>query len=165
MRTIAEAAARRAGEALLTFYEQTLDVQHKLSARDVVSEADYATERIVVEFIRSQRPDDTIIGEEYGATGSGELTWGIDPLDGTSNFVSGIPHWCVCIGCEDPSGSVVGAIYDVLRGEMFTAARGEGTTLNGAPISGSKCGSIDEAVGSVRPSLDGRLACASGSRE
>jgi myo-inositol-1(or 4)-monophosphatase len=149
---LAQRAAREAADVLGGYYEERLDIREKASARDLVSEADLAAERLIVELIRAERPDDTIIGEEFGThQGTTDLVWGIDPLDGTSNFLSGIPHWAVVIGCEDDAGSLLGAILDPNREEMFAAARGMGATLNGARIHGSSCTELSSAVAGFGP--------------
>jgi myo-inositol-1(or 4)-monophosphatase len=102
-------------------------VRAKSSATDLVSEADERAERTIVGYLRARRPDDSIVAEEgSSATGTTGVKWFIDPLDGTINFLYGIPHWCVAICSTDPSGALAGVIYDPLREELFTATRNGG---------------------------------------
>jgi myo-inositol-1(or 4)-monophosphatase len=105
-------------------------VAPKSSATDPVSEADRAAETLLVERLRAARPDDGFLGEE-GAdrAGTSGLRWVLDPLDGTVNYLYGLPAWCVSVACEDADGGLVGAICDPLRGETFRAARGHGAWL------------------------------------
>ena len=83
-----------------------------------------------------RRPDDAILGEEGGATGDGELRWIVDPLDGTVNFLFGIPQFSVSVACQDGEGMVVGVVLDPVRGETFAGTRSGPPTLNGEKISG-----------------------------
>ena len=99
-----EAAAAAAGELLARFGERPADVQSKSTPTDLVSEADVAAERAIRSVLARRRPDDSILGEEGGATGDGELRWVVDPLDGTVNFLFGIPVFAVSVACEDAGG-------------------------------------------------------------
>ncbi|HXZ82451.1 MAG TPA: inositol monophosphatase family protein [Acidimicrobiales bacterium] len=111
----------------------------KSSATDLVTAADQASERLIVGGITSTRPDDAILGEEGSDhAGKSGLTWIIDPLDGTINYVYGFGTWAVSIAVADDSGTLAGAVYDPLRDEMFSAARGHGAHLDGRPL-----GSLD----------------------
>jgi myo-inositol-1(or 4)-monophosphatase len=149
---LAQRAAREAGGLLLDYYERRLDIREKASARDLVSEADLDAERLIVDAILAERPDDSIVGEEFGTSGvASGLVWGVDPLDGTSNFLSGIPHWATVLGCEDDEGSAIGVILDPNRNELFAAARGLGATLNGVPIRASSCDSLSSAIAALGP--------------
>ena len=153
-------AVRTASEAanlLWEYFQQELDIREKESARDLVTAADLDAERLIVDRIRAERPDDSIVGEEFGASlGTSGLCWGIDPLDGTSNFVAGIPHWATVIGCEDALGSALGVIYDPNRDEMFAATRRAGATLNGVPIHASTCDKLSSAVAGLGPAWGAR---------
>ena len=135
---IAIDAARVAADLLLRrFRSGPSGVDTKSSATDMVSEADREAEAAIVTVIARARPDDAILGEESGTTsGTSGIRWVIDPLDGTTNFLFGIPHWAVSVAAEDGEGSVqAGVVLDPVRAELFAAARGAGATLNGAPIS------------------------------
>ncbi|MBA3350725.1 MAG: inositol monophosphatase [Actinobacteria bacterium] len=128
--------ARRAGELLLERFERpAVGVRSKSTHTDLVSDADRSSEALLVKLITSKRPRDGIYAEEggEGASESG-LRWVIDPLDGTINYLFGIPIWSVSIAVEDRHGGVVGVVHDPNRGETFTATRGEGAFLNGASI-------------------------------
>jgi len=127
--------AREAGRILAEkFGRLALRVEQK-GAIDLVTEADLAAERLIVERIRSYYPRHAILAEEGGAVvefeRQAEHKWIIDPLDGTTNYAHGYPCFCVSIALERAGEIVVGVIYDPSRDEMFAAERGEGTTLNG----------------------------------
>ncbi|MFN0094168.1 MAG: inositol monophosphatase family protein [Dehalococcoidia bacterium] len=114
-------------------------VATKSSLTDMVSDADRASERLIVERILAARPGDAILGEEDGARdGVSGLRWVIDPLDGTTNFLYGIPAYAVSIGLEDSEGALAAVVADAARGELFAAARGRGATLDGRPIEVSR---------------------------
>ncbi|CAN5837795.1 inositol monophosphatase family protein [soil metagenome] len=127
---LAERAARRAGRELLGRYGNASGVSTKSSATDPVSDADRASEEILVSTLLNERPDDGLLGEEGAARPAASgLRWVLDPLDGTVNYLYGLPAWCVSVACEDADGGLVGAICDPLRGETFRAARGHGAWL------------------------------------
>ena len=124
--------ARAAGGLLREAFRDVsrLEISTKSTSTDLVSEADEAAERL----IRSRLPEgDAVLGEEGGATGSGERRWVVDPLDGTVNFLFGIPQWCVSIALE----GVCGVIYDPMREELWAAQAGGSPTLDGEPITAS----------------------------
>jgi myo-inositol-1(or 4)-monophosphatase len=141
LRVLAAEAARAAGELLrerfLAGGERA--VGSKSSPTDLVSEADLAAERAIRAIIGERRPGDAILGEEGGETQEGEgLRWIVDPLDGTVNFLFGIPQWCVSVAVHDDAGGLAGVVFDPLRDELFAGERGGRATLNGAPVSGSR---------------------------
>jgi myo-inositol-1(or 4)-monophosphatase len=113
---------------------------------DYVSEVDKACEEEIVRQIRRYYPEHAFLGEEGGAQGEGEATWVIDPLDGTSNYLHGIPHFAISIAQQVNGRSEHGVVYDVMRDEMFTASRGKGAYLNQKRIRCSARASLDEAV-------------------
>ncbi len=127
--------AARAGAAVLVPRFGSEPVLHaKSTPTDPVSEADLASERAIRAVIDARRPDDGLLGEEgtgdvAGTTG---LRWVVDPLDGTTDYLYGIPQWCVSVAVEDADGSIAGVIVEPIRGEEFAAVRGGGATLNGA---------------------------------
>ena len=107
----------------------------KSTATDMVSEMDHASERLIVDALLAARPDDGVLGEEGAArAGTSGLRWVIDPLDGTTNYLYGLPGWNVSIAAEDADGVVVGVVVDGVRDETFTAVRGGGARRDGDPI-------------------------------
>lgn len=145
---IASEAAGAAGRLLSErFGQPRRQVEAKESPTDLVSDADREAEALIRELLASQRPDDAVLGEEEGsASGASELRWLVDPLDGTINFLFGIPHWSVSVACEDASGAVAGVVHDPLRAETFTATRGGPATLNGQEIVASGCEDLSLAM-------------------
>jgi myo-inositol-1(or 4)-monophosphatase len=132
---LAADAARAAGAQLRAAFEDvaSLVITTKSSSTDLVSDADEAAERLIRERLPA---DDAVLGEEGGATGGsqeGGRRWIVDPLDGTVNFLFGIPQWCVSIALE----GVCGAVYDPCRDELWAAETGGAATLNGTPIAAS----------------------------
>jgi len=120
---------------------------------DPVTEADLAAERIILDVIRSRFPDDRILAEESGLTGdvppdthAGGRRWFVDPLDGTTNFSHGLPHFCVSIASADADGPRVGVIVDPVRRWTFDAVRGGGARLDGQPIGVSVTRRVDRAI-------------------
>jgi myo-inositol-1(or 4)-monophosphatase len=105
-------------------------VSSKSTPTDLVSEADVASQRAIGELLSARRPGDGFLGEEEGDDEPGEsgLRWIVDPLDGTVNFLFGIPQWSVSVAVADASGTIAGAVYDPNRDELFTATR-EGPAL------------------------------------
>jgi myo-inositol-1(or 4)-monophosphatase len=107
-------------------------VSAKSTPTDLVSEADLAAEQAIRELLADRRPDDGFLGEEGGGEeGSSGLRWIVDPLDGTVNFLFGIPQWSVSVAVADESGTVAGAVYDPGREELFTATRQGAAQLRG----------------------------------
>ena len=108
-------------------------VSSKSTPTDLVSEADLASEHAIRELLAASRPDDGFVGEEgEDVHGTGGLEWVVDPLDGTVNFLYGIPQWCVSVAVRDRDGTLAGAVYDPNRDELFAAARGSRATLTSA---------------------------------
>jgi myo-inositol-1(or 4)-monophosphatase len=113
------------------FHGPAKGVTAKSSPTDLVSDADRDAERMLVERIRKERPDDGLLSEEGAAANSTTgLTWVIDPLDGTVNFLFGIPVWAVSVAVQDDEGAVAGVVFNPNASETFAAARGAGATLN-----------------------------------
>jgi myo-inositol-1(or 4)-monophosphatase len=122
-------------------------VRAKTTPTDLVSEADHAAEDVIRGLLAQRRPGDGVLGEETGEhPGCSGLRWIIDPLDGTVNFLFGIPHWAVSVACEDAAGAVAGVVRDPLRDETFAASRQGPATLNGEPIAGSDAGVLDTSL-------------------
>ncbi len=107
-------------------------ISAKSTPTDLVSEADLASERAIRELLAARRPDDGFLGEEgTSEQGTSGLSWVVDPLDGTVNFLFGIPQWCVSVAVRDEHGSVAGAVHDPNRDELFTATRDGSAQLFG----------------------------------
>ena len=130
---VAVEAARAAGAVLLERAGEARGVTTKSTPTDLVSDADLAAERAIRDVLRARRPGDAILGEEGGdAAGTTGVRWVVDPLDGTVNFLFGLP-WCVSVACEGRAA----AILDPVREELFAVRVGEAATLDGAPLRGS----------------------------
>ena len=134
---IALVAARAAAAELLPRFGERLEIRSKSTPTDLVSEADDAAEAAIRAVLAERRPQDAILGEEGGATGDGDLRWIVDPLDGTVNYLFGIPQWGVSVACEDADGGLVGVVLDAVREECFTATRSGEPQLNGVAIAPS----------------------------
>lgn len=140
-------AARLAGEMLQRrFRDRTLVVEAK-AAHDFVTEADRESESLIVDAIRSRYPEHAIETEEAGFIGPrvAEREWIIDPLDGTSNFLKGLPVWSISIACRDRGRTVSAVVFDPLRDDLFTATEGMGARLNGEVLQISDRDSLDDA--------------------
>ena len=133
MLNIAIRAARKAGNIIAKNYEHRDDiVTMEKSKNDYVTNVDKASEEAIIEVIKKSYPNHTIITEESGALegSDNDVQWVIDPLDGTTNFVKGLPHFSVSIAIRVKGRTEVGVVYDPIRNELFTAVRGEGAKLN-----------------------------------
>jgi myo-inositol-1(or 4)-monophosphatase len=144
LRELAADAAMAAGALLLESFTQDAarhEVTSKSTPTDLVSEADRAAERAIRATLARERPHDGFLGEEGGdSAGDSGLRWVVDPLDGTVNFLFGIPQWCVSVAVQDDAGSLAGAIYDAVRGDLFTAVRGGPPTVQARPAPDSTGG-------------------------
>ena len=132
---LALAAATSAGAVLTDRQGAAGRVTYKTTDTDPVSEADKASERLIVDLLRDARPNDGLLGEE-GADhpGSSGLRWVIDPLDGTVNYLYGTPAYSVSIACEDADGVVVGVVHQPALGITYSAVRGGGAAANGRSL-------------------------------
>ncbi|WDE13049.1 inositol-1-monophosphatase [Thalassomonas haliotis] len=137
MLNIAVRASRAAGKVISRAFEQHDKVEVELKGtNDVVTNVDVAAEQAIIETIRKSYPKHTIISEECGVL-KGEdddYQWIIDPLDGTTNFVKGIPHFAVSIALKVKGKLDQAVVFDPIRGDLFTASRGKGAQLNGFRI-------------------------------
>jgi myo-inositol-1(or 4)-monophosphatase len=133
---LAQDLAREAGRRARSGRARGMQVVGtKLTDTDMVTVFDREAEAAIVGGLRAARPDDSIVGEEGGGhRGTSGIEWHVDPIDGTTSFMYGLPTWCVSIGARDAQGPLVGAVYLPDVDEMFAARRGGGATLNGAPI-------------------------------
>lgn len=125
-------AATNAGARVLQHYfNGQFKVSNKEGVNNLVTEADHASEKVIIEAIRSEFPDHYILSEEAGEMAQDStFKWIIDPIDGTVNFANGIPICCVSIGLEQDGQMIMGAVYNPFLNEFFFAQRGFGATLN-----------------------------------
>jgi myo-inositol-1(or 4)-monophosphatase len=144
--------AREAGAILTDRLGRALQISNKGDI-DLVTEADLASEKLIIERIKSHYPRHAILAEESGASDGAELVpgksewkWIIDPLDGTTNYAHGYPCFCVSIALERAGAIEIGVIYDPTRDEMFAAERGQGATLNGRRIRVSTIDDLNSAM-------------------
>jgi myo-inositol-1(or 4)-monophosphatase len=144
--------ARDAGRILASRLGRALQVSNKGDI-DLVTEADLASEKLIIERIKSHYPRHAILAEESGSTegvevipGRSDWKWIIDPLDGTTNFAHGYPCFCVSIGLEREGSIEIGVVYDPMRDEMFAAERGQGATLNDRRIRVSEIEDLNSAM-------------------
>lgn len=122
-------------------------MERKSSRTDMVSDADRDAEAAITTLLAAERPDDGLLGEEGSEReGSSGRRWVIDPLDGTTNFLYGLPAWAVSIALEDGDGGAVGVVLDPVRDELFTAVRGEGARLGEQRLAVNGCESLDTAL-------------------
>lgn len=147
--------AREAGALLQRSYERIARIDYK-SKRDVVTDVDFASERLVLDAIRARYPADAILAEESGhhashggAGGVQGRTWVIDPLDGTVNYANGIPYYCVSIGLIDGGRPVAGVVFDPARDDCFSATADGPALLNGTHVRASTKDALSDYVVSL----------------
>ena len=140
-------AARKAGDIIFRSLNRldSIKVASK-EHNEFVTEVDQKCEREIIKVIQASYPDHAFLGEETGASGENECVWIIDPLDGTTNFIHGLPQFAVSIAMQRSGRLEHGIVYDPMRQELFTASRGEGAQLEGKRIRVT-----------TRPRLDGAL--------
>jgi myo-inositol-1(or 4)-monophosphatase len=129
--------ARMAGGLLLEKFGKKINVSMKGDI-NLVTEADLASEKLIIDRIRSHYPQHSILAEESGEAviigGANKWKWIVDPLDGTTNFAHGYPCFCVTLALENEGRIVIGVTYDPTRNELFAAEKGQGASLNNKPI-------------------------------
>jgi myo-inositol-1(or 4)-monophosphatase len=130
---LAVRAAREAGAFIVQHAGRVEVAAEKRGFFDPVTECDRQSERMISEMIFAEHPDSTIVGEEGGKQGDGAVHWYVDPIDGTNNFVAGLPYYCVSIAAAVDDYMLAGVVYDPTRDECFAASRA-GAMLNGQPI-------------------------------
>lgn len=148
MLNIAVRAARAAGNVIArNIGQDTFNVEEKRKD-DLVTDIDRECERTITEILLKSYRDHAVLGEEGGLQGNkeSEFVWVIDPIDGTTNFVKGIPHCAVSIGLQQKGRTILGVVFDPIANEMFTASRGDGAALNGRRIRVGEHQSLDGAV-------------------
>ena len=138
--------AREAGALLSGYFERRVKFELK-GEFDLVTEADRASEQLILERLRSHYPSHGVVAEETGAhSGDSDYRWYVDPLDGTTNFAHGLPVFNVTLALERAGELITGVIFDPVRNELFTAERGAGAYLNGQRIRVSKARCLLESL-------------------
>jgi myo-inositol-1(or 4)-monophosphatase len=149
MLTFAIETAREAGNLLLEKFGRITSVTKKGDI-NLVTEADLASEQLIIDRIKTYHPKHSILAEESGEAiivgGDSKWKWVIDPLDGTTNYAHGYPCFCVTLALEHEGEIVVGVTFDPTRNELFAAERGSGATLNGKPIRVSEAVNLGDAL-------------------
>ncbi|HEV2756507.1 MAG TPA: inositol monophosphatase family protein [Actinomycetota bacterium] len=159
---LATEAATAAGSILLDrFRGEPTGVRTKSTETDLVSDADTAAERTIVDLVSRRRPRDGWLGEEgSSAVSESGVTWVVDPLDATVNYLFRIPVWCVSVAAVDEAGAVAGVVHDPNRGETFTATRGGGAFRDGAPVAVSRRSDLAHALVATGFSYDAGMRAA-----
>lgn len=140
--------ARKASQIILHKFDRldTITIKEK-NINDFVSEVDHASEQAIIETLKEAYPEHSILSEEFGVVeGNPNEQWIIDPLDGTTNFIHGVPHFCISIAFKQDGKLEHGLVYDPIRQELFTASRGKGARLNDKRIRVSGCSNISHAL-------------------
>lgn len=144
---IAVTAARNAADVILSYYRRgNPGAITEKSENDYVTEADQHSEATIIETIRHSYPDHAFLAEESGTIGESDTVWIIDPIDGTMNFMRGVPHFCISIACQVRGVTESAVIYDPVKDELFTAERSAGATLDGRRIRVSRTTRLNESV-------------------
>ena len=146
-REAAVSAAREAGALLREAFGRSHRISVKQTAIDLVTEMDQAAEDLLKRRLQAAFPDYGFLTEEGPAVaGAGQACWLIDPLDGTTNYAHGYPHFAISIALEREGRVTLGIVYDPLADELFVAERGRGATLNGRPIRVSEVATLGESL-------------------
>lgn len=156
--TFAKTLTKLAGEKAAVYFQSIGDlvIQQK-GVQDLVSNADLEVETFIREKLSETYPDDGIVGEEHAnVEGSSGYTWVIDPIDGTANFVTAIPSWCVVLACVHEDQTKIGVVYEPSHDEMFWGSLGNGAYLNDDAMKVSSSTNIN--VGSTGVGMNGRTA-------
>ena len=138
-------AARAGGAVALGHFRRGVEVGLKAD-RSPVTAADHEAEAAIVETLRRAAPDHGVLGEESGARGSAERRFIVDPIDGTRNFIRGIPIWAVMVALEERGAVTAGVIWEPVRGNLYSARRSQGAFLNGERIRVSRVAALAEAT-------------------
>jgi histidinol-phosphatase len=138
-------AARTAGAIALRYFRSDVRVMQKPD-RTPVTQADQEAETAIVERLRPLFPDIGFLGEEFGAQGGQARRWIVDPIDGTKNFVRGIPYWATLLALEEDGEITLGVVHSPATGELYWARRGQGAWLDGVPLRVSHVGRLGDAM-------------------
>lgn len=164
---LAEKIALKAGDLALKYFNERdqLVIETKKNAQDVVSIADRNVEHLIRDLVATEFPDDGFLGEEFGLTkGTSGFIWVVDPIDGTSPFVNGMPNWCVSISVVFDDKPVVGVINAPMMNEIYTSALGQGASMNGKSLKVNPNRTLQDSITGlganhyVTPEEVGRLA-------
>jgi len=144
---LAVKAARRAGDIIVRAMPRLDSIEiHSKGRNDYVTDVDRAAEADIIETIRRLYPGHAFLAEESGQSGTGDVVWIIDPLDGTTNFMHGFPTFAVSIACQIRGRMEHAVVFDVMRQELFTASRGDGAQLDGRKIRVSKQATLEGSL-------------------
>jgi len=144
---VAIAAVQQAGYVHQKYFRKNVRIQSKGQSFDLLTTADLEAEKTIISLIREKYPEHNIVAEESDHVHAGSpYTWVIDPLDGTNNFAFGIPQFCASVACVTQGEVIAGAIYDVVKQELFCAEKGKGATLNGQMISVHDAQRLDQSI-------------------
>lgn len=139
LKSILLQAVKAGGAVMQQYFNGAFKISNKEGLNNLVTEADHASEKAIIDTIKKHYPEHSILSEEIGSLAmDSSYTWIIDPIDGTVNFANGIPLCCVSIGIEHNGVIILGAVYNPFLNELFFAEKGEGATLNDEPISVSQ---------------------------
>lgn len=146
----AQSVLREAGDRIMSFFSNPLAIEFK-SRFDMVTEADKASEKYIIDFLTRLTPEVGILAEESSADLSETVNdqpwlWVLDPLDGTTNFAHGFPHFAISIALVQKGDPVLGAVYDPLKSEMFTSIKGSGASLNGNALRTSSVANLERSL-------------------
>ncbi|MFN3234560.1 MAG: inositol monophosphatase family protein [Gammaproteobacteria bacterium] len=144
---IADTAARAAGELIIRALDRIDEVEiRQKGTQDIVTAMDIAAEECIIDTIKKNYPDHSILAEESGSLGNHEYQWIIDPIDGTRNFAHGFPHFCISIAVAHEGKIEHGLIYDPVRQEVFSSTRGRGAYFNNRRMRVSKIITLENAL-------------------
>ncbi|MDP8257927.1 MAG: inositol monophosphatase family protein [Candidatus Aadella gelida] len=147
IKEVAIMAAQSAGEYVVSRVGNIREIKHKGGINNIVTDADKASEKMIIDLITKEFPEHSILAEESGMSeNKSGIKWIIDPIDGTTNFAHGFPVFCVSIGVAIDGEVAVGAVYDPTRKELFVGEKGKGATINGNPIRVSGCEKVNESL-------------------
>jgi myo-inositol-1(or 4)-monophosphatase len=145
--SVAKTAALQAGVLLRDNWLQPKTIETKSDIVDLVTNVDKAADALITGLLRNQFPTHQIIAEESSVSGQDSpYRWYIDPLDGTTNFAHGFPHFAVSIALTHEGQPILGVVHDPLRGETFCATKGHGATLNDAPLRVSQASTLEQSL-------------------
>lgn len=145
MKNFAINTAKEAGKIIMEYFHKDKDVKPK-DKKHLVTVVDKKVETLITSKIKKEYPSHGFVGEEFGSENiKADYIWHIDPLDGTSNYIMGMPHFCVSLGLSYKSDTLLGVVYNPYTKEMFIAEKGKGAFMNGEKLKVSKVSKISES--------------------